>query len=144
MAADPTYIGKISGPIWGNAPEAAYDVIVSGLNPSNNANRNMLNDEKGVPVFGAIVPQGSEIEISCAIKGANHLGKNALIGSKITQLVGMQTPFMDYNGPFFIVSNGASREEDGFAKCNATLFYGGADWDTQTLPAETTAASTTA
>jgi hypothetical protein len=144
MPADPTYIGKISGPIWGSAPEAAYDVIVKGVNIRNQANRNMLNDEKGVPVFGAIVPQGSEIEIQCAIKGANNLGKNSLIGSKIAALTNVQTPLTDVAGPFFVVSNEASREEDGWAKCSATVYYGDASFDTQTLPAETTAASTTA
>jgi len=133
------YIGKISGPIWGNAAEGSYDIIVQGLNPSNNANRNMLNDETGVPVFGSIVPQGTEIEISFAIKGANHLGKDSLIGSKIASLSGMSSPFTDVAGPFFVISNSVSREEDGWAKGSATLYYGDESWDTQTLPASTTA-----
>jgi len=138
MPADPTYIGKISGPLWGARPEASYDVVITGVTFRNQANRNMLNDEKGVPIFGAIVPQGTVVEFQGAIKGNNHLGKNSLIGSKISSLTNAGSPTTDIAGPFFVESNESSVEQDGWAKFTATMYYGDDTFDSQTLPASTT------
>ena len=116
-------IGKITGATWGTTPETQYDIIVDTLNQNNNAEESTLPDEAGDIVCTVIHGQSTEVSMDFAIKGSNHLGAKALVGSLITDLDDPDLP-----SPLIVTGNSTTKTKGDWAKGTLTAKYYGDDF----------------
>ena len=124
-----TAAGTINVP-FSTTAETNYDVIVESNSTANNSEVATLVNELGVVVNKVVHSKESEISLSCTIKGANHFGRDALVGTLISNLSDADIP-----SPLLVTSNTASKEKLGNATCDITASYFGTDVTTGAVTA---------
>ncbi len=137
-----TAFGSISGVPWSLSAESAYDIILDSIEVKNSSEVKTLEDEAGVIKMHVQDGEFTEVTFEATVKGANHLGQNALCGSVITTLSNTDVPT-----PLFITENGATKSKREWGKCRCTARYYGSGFTTGTLPVifgTTTTTTTTA
>lgn len=120
-----TKVGSISGAVFGTTAEANYDVILDDVSVNNSSQESQLTDEDGDIVMAAIHGQETEVSLSFAIKGASHLGTNALVGTVISDITDSDVP-----SPLIVTGNSRTKSKGDWQKGTLTAKYYGDDFTT--------------
>jgi len=111
--------GTINVP-WSIAVEANYDVIMDGIEVANGSENVMLSNVDGTKIAQVVFGESSEITLTATIKGSGHLGQGTLVNSLITDITDTDVP-----EPLIVLSNGMSKEKEGWSTCTMTCSYFG-------------------